>query len=94
MFASIGIFPSDEVHISTRVVSSDLAHTHLASGPYGYCPCAQPFDDAVIEWECERDGVRVKRNLVVHAQTTRLARNEAEIRHQRRVSLCLVQSRM
>jgi len=32
------------------VVSSDLAHTHLASGPYGYCPCAQPFDDAVGQW--------------------------------------------
>merc|ERR1719265_170821 len=32
------------------VVSSDLAHTHLASGPYGYCPCAQPFDEAVHRW--------------------------------------------
>mmetsp|Transcript_84776 Transcript_84776/g.154561 ORF Transcript_84776/g.154561 Transcript_84776/m.154561 type:complete len:135 (+) Transcript_84776:2-406(+) len=32
------------------VVSSDLAHTHLASGPYGFCSCAQPFDDAVHQW--------------------------------------------
>ncbi|CAE7217422.1 unnamed protein product [Symbiodinium sp. CCMP2592] len=32
------------------IVSADLAHTHLASGPYGYCPCAQPFDDAVVRW--------------------------------------------
>ncbi|CAE7825437.1 unnamed protein product [Symbiodinium microadriaticum] len=32
------------------IVSADLAHTHLATGPYGYCPCAQPFDDAVVRW--------------------------------------------
>mmetsp|Transcript_47506 Transcript_47506/g.144288 ORF Transcript_47506/g.144288 Transcript_47506/m.144288 type:complete len:317 (-) Transcript_47506:52-1002(-) len=32
------------------VVSADLAHTHLASGPYGYCACAAPFDAAVGRW--------------------------------------------
>ena len=32
------------------IISSDLAHTHLASGPYGYCPCAEPYDLAVGSW--------------------------------------------
>ena len=32
------------------VASSDLAHTHLASGPYGYSPAAAPFDAAVGQW--------------------------------------------
>ncbi|CAE7221091.1 unnamed protein product [Symbiodinium natans] len=32
------------------IVSADLAHTRLASGPYGFCPCAQPFDNAVLRW--------------------------------------------
>jgi aromatic ring-opening dioxygenase LigB subunit len=32
------------------VVSSDLAHTHLASGPYGFSPAAEPFDEAVGRW--------------------------------------------
>ena len=32
------------------LVSSDLAHTHLASGPYGYSPAAEPFDLAVGRW--------------------------------------------
>merc|ERR1712125_252133 len=32
------------------VVSSDLAHTHRADGPYGYCECAAPFDHAVQQW--------------------------------------------
>ena len=26
------------------VVSADLAHTHLASGPYGYSNASEPFD--------------------------------------------------
>jgi hypothetical protein len=26
------------------IISSDLAHTHSADGPYGYSPAAQPFD--------------------------------------------------
>lgn len=32
------------------VVSSDLAHTHRADGPYGFCPCAARFDAAVGSW--------------------------------------------
>jgi len=28
------------------VISSDLAHTHQASGPNGYSPSAEPFDAA------------------------------------------------
>ena len=32
------------------VVSGDLAHTHLASGPYGYNPAAVPFDAALGAW--------------------------------------------
>ena len=36
------------------IISSDLAHTHLASGPYGYCPCAEPYDQAVGKWAREQ----------------------------------------
>merc|ERR1712124_179351 len=39
--------------LSQRVVvliSSDLAHTHLASGPYGYSPAAEPFDNSIGKW--------------------------------------------
>ena len=32
------------------LISSDLAHTHLASGPYGYSPSAEPFDLAIGRW--------------------------------------------
>mmetsp|Transcript_38918 Transcript_38918/g.70861 ORF Transcript_38918/g.70861 Transcript_38918/m.70861 type:complete len:323 (+) Transcript_38918:74-1042(+) len=32
------------------LVSADLAHTHQASGPYGYCPCAELFDKAAGLW--------------------------------------------
>lgn len=32
------------------VISSDLAHTHEASGPYGYSPAAAPFDKACGNW--------------------------------------------
>ena len=32
------------------VISADLAHTHLASGPYGYSAAAEPFDKAVGSW--------------------------------------------
>lgn len=31
-------------------MSSDLAHTHRVDGPYGFCECAQLFDDAVGRW--------------------------------------------
>ncbi|RUS70245.1 hypothetical protein EGW08_021990 [Elysia chlorotica] len=32
------------------VISSDLAHTHLASGPYGYSKTSEPFDKACGRW--------------------------------------------
>jgi len=32
------------------VISGDLAHTHLESGPYGYSPDAEPFDLACGKW--------------------------------------------
>lgn len=37
-------------HRVAVLISSDLAHTHLASGPYGYSPAAAPFDAAVGQW--------------------------------------------
>ena len=30
------------------IISADLAHTHLASGPYGYSNASQPFDDVRV----------------------------------------------
>ena len=30
------------------IVSGDLAHTHLKSGPYGYSSAAEPFDKVSI----------------------------------------------
>lgn len=32
------------------VISADLAHTHKASGPYGYSNASEPFDMAVGYW--------------------------------------------
>ena len=32
------------------LISSDLAHTHLSSGPYGYSEAAEPFDLAIGQW--------------------------------------------
>eukprot|EP00118_Oscarella_pearsei_P003893 m.16192 g.16192 ORF g.16192 m.16192 type:complete len:338 (+) comp26774_c0_seq2:831-1844(+) len=32
------------------IISGDLAHTHLKSGPYGYSPSAEPFDEACGLW--------------------------------------------
>jgi len=42
------------------VVSSDLAHTHQIEGPYGYCPCAQPFDDASGAWASTMDSWNIR----------------------------------
>ena len=30
------------------IISGDLAHTHLASGPYGYSNTSEPFDKVSI----------------------------------------------
>lgn len=32
------------------IVSADLAHTHEATGPYGYSPAAEPFDRNCGNW--------------------------------------------
>ncbi|KAK7496001.1 hypothetical protein BaRGS_00012702 [Batillaria attramentaria] len=32
------------------IISADLAHTHLASGPYGYSNASEPFDEACGQW--------------------------------------------
>jgi aromatic ring-opening dioxygenase LigB subunit len=32
------------------IISSDLAHTHSEDGPYGYCKCAQLFDDSIKKY--------------------------------------------
>ena len=37
------------------VVSADLAHTHLKSGPYGYTTAAEPFDQACGRWAASLD---------------------------------------
>lgn len=37
------------------IISSDLAHTHSADGPYGYSEAAQPFDDAIGQWISDID---------------------------------------
>jgi hypothetical protein len=41
--------PRARIH-THRLVSSDLAHTHLADGPYGFCSCALAFDRAISAW--------------------------------------------
>ena len=44
-------FFKDSPDISAMfIVSSDLAHTHSPTGPYGYSVTANPFDKAVVEW--------------------------------------------
>lgn len=47
---AIGKFLSQLPGRVAWVVSSDLAHTHRADGPYGFCDCAAPFDAAVGRW--------------------------------------------
>jgi aromatic ring-opening dioxygenase LigB subunit len=37
------------------VVSGDLAHTHSIDDPYGFSPCAQPFDNFISQWIETRD---------------------------------------
>lgn len=46
------------------VISADLAHTHFfpACDPYGYCPCAEPFDQAVGRWAATMDREMLLRN--------------------------------
>ncbi|GFN89552.1 protein ca_c1420-like [Plakobranchus ocellatus] len=37
------------------IVSGDLAHTHQASGPYGYSNTSEPFDEACGSWVATLD---------------------------------------
>ena len=45
------------------IISADLAHTHLKSGPYGFSPAAEPFDKACGAWVNTQDSEK----LVVEA---------------------------
>lgn len=49
------------------VVSGDLAHTHLASGPYGYNPAAVPFDAALGAWASSLDPAPLLENATALA---------------------------
>ncbi|XP_005112956.1 protein TTE1956 [Aplysia californica] len=37
------------------IISADLAHTHQASGPYGYSNTSEPFDLAIGKWASNLD---------------------------------------
>lgn len=37
------------------IISADLAHTHLKSGPYGFSTTAVPFDNACGKWVTTQD---------------------------------------
>ena len=37
------------------IISADLAHTHLKSGPYGFSTAAEPYDKACGEWVTTQD---------------------------------------
>ena len=45
------------------IISADLAHTHLKSGPYGFSTAAEPFDKACGAWVSTQDSEK----LVVEA---------------------------
>jgi aromatic ring-opening dioxygenase LigB subunit len=49
------------------VVSADLAHTHLASGPYGFSPDAEPFDEACGVWARTLDSAALVTTALGHA---------------------------
>lgn len=52
------------------VISADLAHTHKASGPYGYSNASEPFDLAVGKWAASLDSISLLKtaaNLVDRA---------------------------
>jgi len=48
--AAIAMFFAELPQRVAWIVSSDLAHTHRADGPYGFSSAAAPFDDAVGRW--------------------------------------------
>lgn len=55
MGGAVGKFLSQLPGRVAWIVSSDLAHTHRADGPYGFCSCAAPFDAAVGDWMSSLD---------------------------------------
>jgi len=46
----LATFLEQQPHRVALLLSSDLAHTHDSSGPYGFSSSAQPFDDAIGRW--------------------------------------------
>lgn len=62
----IGHFLESRTERIAWLVSSDLAHTHLASGPYGFCSCAQLFDDAVERWAADSDSDALLRDATLY----------------------------
>lgn len=40
---------------AVMIISADLAHTHLKSGPYGFSTAAEPFDKACGAWVTTQD---------------------------------------
>ena len=49
------------------VVSADLAHTHLSSGPYGFSKDAEPFDQACGAWARTLDSDVLLQTALKHA---------------------------
>ena len=47
---TIGLYLESLTESVSVIISSDLAHTHIASGPYGYSPTSEPFDLACGLW--------------------------------------------
>ena len=48
------------------VVSGDLSHTHLSSGPYGYSNASAPFDKAIGRWAAGSGGYKDDDNDPCH----------------------------
>ena len=50
------------------VVSGDLSHTHLSSGPYGYSNASAPFDKAIGRWAAGSGGYKDDDNDPCHPE--------------------------
>jgi aromatic ring-opening dioxygenase LigB subunit len=50
------------------IASADLAHTHLATGPYGFNASAQPFEDAIQRWADTGSAQALVHEAGAHAQ--------------------------
>ena len=62
-------FPSRIATLSSKIdnPSTCVAHTHLASGPYGYNPAAVPFDAALGAWASSLDPAPLLENATALA---------------------------